>query len=135
MSDILFDNTKLASYFLWEYTKGENALSLWVCAEDIAHYLETTGIFSSGQIDYIKNKGIYSYEYIGFVRHIAYRIYIYTNNCDAEYNWFSAEKLLCNGEWCAAVTQIAKIFYENQSNFDLLQGVRSDVVRKSHSNT
>ena len=130
MSDALFENTKLASYFLWEYTQGENALGLWVCAEDIAYYLEVAGIFTPRQIGEIKERGVYSAEYIVFVRHIAFRIYIYTGRSEADANWFAAERLLANGEWCLAITQIAKIFSENNKNFELLTGIRSEKVKQ-----
>ena len=132
MNENLFDNTKMASYFLWEYTKNENALGMWTCAEDIANYLEVSGIFTTGQITEIKDFGLYSFEYIGFVRHIAFRIYIYTGNCHAETNWFTAEKLLDNNEWCESVTQIAKIYFENKHNFESLTGVRSEKVKQNY---
>ena len=132
MNEVLFENTKISSYFLWEYTYAENALGLWTCAEDIANYLEVAGIFTPRQIKDIIDKGIYSYEYIGFVRHIAFRIFIYTGHDDAETNWFRAEKLLNNSEWCAAITQTAKIYFDNKSNFDSLPGVRSEQVKQNH---
>jgi len=132
MNDILFDNTKIASYFFWEYTQADNALALWVCAEDTANYMEVAGIFEPAQIDGIIKKGVYSVEYIAFVRHIAYRLYVYTGNDEADTNWFNAEKLIRNDEWCAAVTKIATVYYENKSNFESLQGVRSERVRNNH---
>lgn len=132
MSVGLFETTKIASYFLWEYTQAENALALWTCAEDIANYLEVAGIFNPKQIGEIISKGVYSVEYIAFVRHIAYRIYVYTGRDHAESNWFAAERLIKNDEWCAAVTNIAVIYNDNKSNFESLSGVRSEQVKQNH---
>jgi len=132
MSEQLFDSTKIASYFLWEYTQAENALALWVCAEDTANYLEASGIYDQAQISAIIEKGIFSYEYIEFIRHIAFRIFVYTGHDSAEGNWFVAEKLIRNHEWCAAVVRIANIFGENKTNFESLPGVRSEQVKQNY---
>jgi hypothetical protein len=107
MNTKLFEHTKLASYFLWEYTHYDNALKLWHCAQDMAGYMKRAGITSHTDIEAIKNKGTHDPAYVSFVRHIAFRIYIYTNNDDALANWYSAEKLLNNYEWCVAAAGIA----------------------------
>jgi len=130
--DELFEKTKVASYFIWEYTQADNALALWACAEDTANFLDFSGIYDPERITDILHKGIYSLEYISFVRHIAYRLYIYINCEKEETNWFAAEKLLRNDEWRAAITEIAKIYNENKSNFDKLS-IRSDIVKKNYS--
>ena len=107
MDEALFDNTKKAAYFLWEYTQVDNTLQLWYCAEDIACFLEQSVILSGKQLEAILALDVYDLGYIQFVRHIAYRIYIYTNNNDALFNWYAAERLLANGEWRQAVIHMA----------------------------
>jgi len=132
MNEQLFEHTKVTAYFLWEYTQSDNALGLWTCAEDIANHLEVTDVFSPARIEEIAAKGTYSFEYIGFIRHIAFRIHVYTGQEHAETNWFAAEKLVGNREWCDSVTKIAKIYFENKSNFVSLTGVRSEQVKINH---
>jgi len=107
VEETLFENTKLASYFLWEYTRLDNTLQLWYCAEDIACFLEQSDILNGSQIENILALNVYDLGYIQFVRHIAYRIYIYTRNDDALFNWYTAERLLGNGEWRHAVAYMA----------------------------
>jgi hypothetical protein len=109
MNAKLFEYTKLASYFLWEYTHYDNALKLWYCAQDMAACMKRAGIASHADIDAIKNKGMRDAAYVSFVRHIAYRIYIYSKNDDAVANWYNAEKLLTNYEWCAAMAGITAV--------------------------
>ena len=133
MNDSLFENTKLASYFFWEYTQSDNALALWVCAEDAANYLETAGITTARQIDEIVSKGVYSLDYIIFTRNIAYRIYVYTGNERAEANWYAAERLISDAEWRGAIARIAAIYRDNINNFETLTGVRSEQVRQNYS--
>jgi hypothetical protein len=110
MNNKLFAHTKLAAYFLWEYTGNDNTLKLWRCAEDIAEFLQSSGILSPDRVVSILRLGIYDLGYINFVRHIAYRIYIHTENEDSLANWFVAERLLSNAEWRQAVTDMANIF-------------------------
>jgi len=133
MNDLLFHNTKIAAYFLWEATGCENALGLWTCAEDIGSGLEDRDILSPEIINAIADKGLYSSEYIGLIRHIAYKIYVYTGQSDRESNWFIAEALARSYEWRASVTQIARIYRDNKSNFMALSGVRSDQVRQNYA--
>ncbi|MDR2648574.1 MAG: hypothetical protein LBB94_02495 [Clostridiales bacterium] len=115
MNEILFDNTKRAAYFLWEYTRIDNTLRLWYCAEDIACFLEQSNILSLSQLEPIINLDTADPGYIQFVRHIAYRIYIYTGNSNAVLNWFTAEHLLENGEWRQALICMA-VFYNTQKS-------------------
>jgi len=110
MEETLFKNTKLAAYFLWEYTRLDNTLQLWYCAEDIACFLEQSDILSGEQLESILALNVYDLGYIQFVRHIAYRIYIYTGNDDALFNWYTAERLLGNGEWRQAVAYMASTY-------------------------
>jgi len=132
MSAQLFDCTKVTAYFLWEYTHCDNALGLWTCAEDIANFMEFADIFTPESIRDIQAKGLYSYEYIDFMRNIAFRIHVYSGQDHAETNWFTAERLVGNDEWCRSVTDIARIYYDNKSNFEALSGVRSEQVRQNH---
>ena len=44
MKEEFFNSIKVLSYFLWEYTKYDNVLSLWCCAEDIVCFLSENDI-------------------------------------------------------------------------------------------
>ena len=107
MNETLLENTKLAAYFLWEYTQDDNTLRLWYCVEDIACFLEQSDILTVKQLESILALDVYDHGYIEFVRHIAFRIYAYTGNDDALFNWFTAERLLGNGEWRQAIIYMA----------------------------
>jgi hypothetical protein len=110
MDTKLFDSTKFAAYFLWEYTHEDNTLKLWRCAEDIAAFLKSSEIFHPDYIVNIIRLGVYDMGYIAFVRQIAYRIFIHTGCGDALANWYSAEKLLANHEWRKAITDMSYIY-------------------------
>lgn len=129
MNTDLFDQTKVSAYFLWEYTKHENALGLWYCAEDMACYLERMGITGVSRIEEIKRLGVYDIEYVAFVRHLAFRIYVYTCKEDKLTNWFAAEKLIKNGEWCDSITKMAMFYATQKDNAELMSGIRSEGVR------
>jgi hypothetical protein len=73
-------------------------------------------------------KGIYDYAYIAFVRHVAFRIYLYTNRPEAETNWFAAERLLGASEWLDAITAMAKSLHNQQTDT-----VRSENIRAYYS--
>ena len=126
----LFNSTKLAAYFLWEATGHDNALSLWYCAEDIASFLERYEIQSEGEIVSILRQGVTDPGYVHFIRHIAFRIFVYTNRDDAEANWFAAESLAANIEWRRASVDIARIYGESAKGSGALSGVKSDAVRE-----
>ena len=113
-NDFVYD-IEVASYFLWEYSKCNDALSMWYCAEDIARYFKMNDIFSIEVLSKIIKKGIYNLDYINFVRNVAFRIYVFTNNSDDIFNWMIAEKLINNMEWCASITRAA---YMYKSKFD-----------------
>lgn len=108
--EALYNFTKTASYFLWEYTKCEHALNLWRCAEDIAFYAERHDVLTVSQIQTILHMGKQNYAYSDFIRNIAFRIYLFTGVNDSKINWFTAERLAYNMEWCAAITGMANIF-------------------------
>jgi hypothetical protein len=120
----MFENTKVAAYYLWDHTRCESALDLWYCAEDIACYFEQMGIRDSANVGSIKKLGVHDLGYIQFVRHVAYRIYIYTNQPDAETNWFAAERLLGVPEWVDSIIQMADALRNQHTG-----NVRSENVR------
>ena len=129
VKEILFQNTKLAAYFLWENTHSDNTLTLWYCAEDIACFLEQSDILSIRQLEAIMGLDIYDIGYIEFVRHIAYRIYIYTGNSDALFNWITAERLLGNWEWRQALICMASIYNKQKTIAGGLSCVHSGQVK------
>jgi len=129
MKEELLDNTKLAAYFLWEYTHMDNTLQLWYCAEDIACFLEQSDIICMGKIDLILGLGIYDLGYIHFVRHIAYRIYVYTGNNNALSNWFIAEQLLGNFEWRQALISMASAYNTQKTITNGLSCVHSGQIK------
>jgi len=126
----LFNNTKLAAYFLWETTRCENALSLWYCAEDIASFLERYEIKSEAEISSILRQGVTDPGYVHFMRHIAFRIFVYTNRDDADANWYAAETLAANIEWRRAAVEVARIYGECEKGSGTLNGVKSDAIRE-----
>jgi len=128
MNDYMLNNKKIAAYFIWEYAKEGSALDLWYCAEDIASYLERKNYLAPGDIEYITKMDKYSAEYIGFIRHIAYRLHIYTNRTDELANWFDAENLCVNGEWVSAVTGLAKAFADMRGESGGT-GIKNETVR------
>jgi len=130
--EFLFENTKVTAYFLWEYTGCGNALALWYCAEDVAAYLESETYLDPSDIYAIMRENIYDIRRVAFVRHIAYRIFLYTGNHDKLNNWFAAERLLGNGEWLSAVCGVARIYHESKPDFSKL-GVRSEYVRQYYN--
>ena len=129
MDKSLFENTKVAAYFLWEHTQNSNALNLWYCAEDIACYLEQEDILTRAALTAIMRASVYDLGYISFVRPIAFRIYVYTNCDDSLSNWYAAERLLNNEEWCEALTSMADYYRSEKNNSGMISEVRSDQVR------
>jgi len=113
MEEKLFDDTKLAAYHLWEHTRLDNTLQLWYCVEDIACFLKQSDILTDTQFEAIVRLNEHDLGYIQFVRHIAYRIYVYTGNSDALFNWYTTENLLGNMEWRQALVGMAS-FYSKQ---------------------
>lgn len=133
MNEFLMEKTKIAAYFLWEETKHDHPLNHWYCAEDIACFLEESLVFDAATIEGIVRRGVYDISYIQFIRHIAYRIYVYTNQTDADTNWFAAERLVANAEWCAAVTDMSKTYNMEKDSSDFLRSIRSDKVRSFYN--
>lgn len=110
MKNILSESTKVASYLLWEKTKHNNALDLWYCSENIAFYLENNDITTMVLMENLLNKSKYDYSYINFIRNISFRIFLSTDNKDHLLNWFVAETLLEDKEWCRAIINMAYVF-------------------------
>ncbi len=133
MDEVLFENTKLAAYFLWEYTKTENALNHWYCAEDIACFLEASGILHEDSIINIKKRGMYDYSYINFIRNIAFRIYVYTNVVQKTTNWYVSERIVNNLECCKALITIAQIYNKEKANVNFITGLKSEKVRSFYN--
>ena len=130
MNEFIMDKTKQAAYFLWEYTQHDNPLNHWYCAEDIACFFEERGIFNQEAMDGITRGGIYTHTYIDFMRHIAFRIFIYTNQENALTNWFAGERLIANNEWCEAMFGITQHYSREKNNADFMTSLRSDKVRR-----
>ncbi len=131
----LMDWTKIAAYFLWEYTAYDNPLTLWYCVEDMACCLESRNITTAAALDEIKKRGVYDFGYVEFVRKIAFRIYIYTNREDSLANWFAAEKLINNGEWCHAIINVASTYAKEKESPDFISKLRSDQAKKHYGST
>ena len=106
----MLEQTKLAAFFLWEYTKFENTLTLWYCTEDIASFLERCHIYKVQDMHDLILLNKNSKEYKAFVRHIAFRIFNHTKIEDTNFNWYTAEKLLNNAEWRRAITYMSNTF-------------------------
>ena len=102
-----FESTQLAAYHLWEYTNHDNALDLWHCAEDISCYLEQANVLDESMMQSIKCLGKGSEGYIWFVRHVAYRLHLYSRNHDDLANWYIAEKLIEDLSWTKSITEMA----------------------------
>lgn len=112
MKDKLQYSMHVVSYFLWQYTDHENALDLWNCTKDIVKCLESDEINHLEDVMEIRSKSKYDYAYIRFVRNIAYRIYVFTNNKDSATNWHTAEKLIRNEEWVTELINLVHISRE-----------------------
>lgn len=129
MKEELFKDIKIVAYFLWEYTKFENALKLWCCSEDIAYYLSYRDFTSFKKIKSVIESEKTYYDYVEFIRNIAYRIYLYTANKKSEENWYAAEKLFSNLECVYAITDAARIFKYEFPNSDMIKIIRSQHVK------
>jgi len=133
MDEYILGQTKKAAYFLWEYTFHEDPMVHWTCAEDIACFFEGGGIVSTDALDEILRLGKYHHRYIDFMRHIAFRIYIYTHQKDAKTNWYAGERLVANGEWRGALANMARIYRQEKNNADFLASLRSEKARRFYS--
>lgn len=103
----VFNNQKLIAYFLWEYTKHENSISLWHCAKSIAKYFCEKNIFDNNSLEKIIYLPKDKTKYIDFIRNISYRIFLFDKNHDNNLNWFAAEKIIFNAESRFAILKLA----------------------------
>ncbi|MDR1705881.1 MAG: hypothetical protein LBS19_14530 [Clostridiales bacterium] len=103
----MMESTKLAAFFLWEYSGHQNTLALWYCTEDIASFLDRSGAHCEDKMLEILRLNCNDREYRAFMRHLAYRIHVYTGVADDGFNWYAAERLLRNGEWRQAICRLA----------------------------
>lgn len=127
-----FECAKISAYHLWEHTGCDNALHLWYAAEDIAAFFEQSNILEVQMVDGIKKLGPTSEGYIWFVRNIAYRLHIYTNNVNELDNWFLVEGLLDSGTWVESIVEMATML--NMDTGSTIKQVRSDLVRNIYAN-
>lgn len=134
MKEELYSSIKVGAYFLWEYLRSDNALSLWHCAEDIANVFQVNGIDSLDKLESITNKEKTESAYIDFVRTLSYRIYYYTGYKDSVNNWYFTERLLQNSEWCSAIITAANIYSNIDTEIELIKIIRSDVIRNFYMN-
>lgn len=134
MKEKLFEDIKLAAYFLWEYSHSndndDNALKLWYCAEDLACFFQRSGIYTKYHIQSILDKGIYHLHYIEFVRNIAFRIFWFTGNDDRNSNWYVAEQVLQNEEWRKAIIDASNIYNNINKEKNIIKSIMSKNVRK-----
>jgi hypothetical protein len=107
LSRDMTESTKLASFFLWEYSGHQNTLALWYCTEDIASFLDRGELYREERLQEVLRLNRNDREYRAFIRHLAYRVHLYTGIMDDGFNWYTAENLLRNGEWRSAICSLA----------------------------
>lgn len=109
MNNQIFDATKLIAYFLWEYTGNKNTIMMWRCAESICQYVKNQGLCSHNKLQEIIRLPRQNDIYKNFVRGIAYRIFLFTENSNEKTNWFCAEKIIFNMECLLAIIKVSSI--------------------------
>lgn len=129
MKEKLYDSIRITAYFLWEYTKNENALGLWCCAEDLACFFQKSNIVTNKDLQSILNLGKYSSMYIDFVRNISYRVFLYTRCTDTVHNWLLTERLLDNCEWKNSIVLAAMIYNNINCDLNLIRCIRNENIR------
>ena len=127
MESAWFEHTKITAYYLWECSGDGDALKLWYAAEDIASFFEQSKILDAQIVDGIKRMGSGSEGYIWFVRNLAYRVYLHTQNPNELDNWFLTERMLEIPAWLESITAMAAML--NKGDEDDMKHVRSDTVR------
>jgi hypothetical protein len=103
----MIERTKLAAYYLCEYSGNDNTLALWYCAEDIASLFERCQIYTEDGLQNVLRLHHSEREYKAFIRHVSFRLHLYLGIMDELYNWHLAERLLNNPEWRAAIIFLA----------------------------
>ncbi len=134
MNEALVESIKNAAYFQWEQTQFPLALSQWYCAEDIACFLEEMGILCEDDIISVLSNDKVDLGYVEFVRHIAFRFYVYSGENQQETNWYDAEKILHNSEWRKSITAVASIFRRDCDTPNLLHSIRLEKVKAHYKN-
>ena len=108
----MIERTKLAAFYLFQYSGYENTLALWYCAEDIASFFERCRMYTEESVQVILQLHRSEREYRAFIRHISYRLHLYMGIIDDIYNWQLAERLLDNREWRDAIVFLAAGLHE-----------------------
>lgn len=130
MKEKFLSNIKILSYFLWEYTKYDNALRLWCCAEDIVCFLLENNIKTKDNFMDIILMDKRDEGYKEFIRNISYRIYEYTGDGTKDKNWFAAEKFVGNYECIEACVSLANIFTNSKKNDEIYRFIKSQNARE-----
>ena len=128
MAKSWFECTRVVAYYLWEHTGCDNAFEMWCAAEDIACFFEQANILEQEMISSIKGLGAASEGYVWFMRHVSFRLYVYTNNPDHLTNWYLVEQLINIPELVQNLTEMATILRSNAK--DAMGQLRSDTVRQ-----
>jgi len=108
----MIERTKMAAFYMFEYSGFEGTLALWYCVEDIASFFERCQIYTEEHVQKILCLNHNTREYRAFVRHISYRLHLYLGIIDDVYNWHLAERLLGNREWLDAIIFLAHGIHE-----------------------
>lgn len=122
IGDAIAEKTKLAAFYIWEQTKCPDTLALWYCAEDIASFFERCHIYGKEDLDGLLSINKNDREYKTFLRHISYRLHLYTGIQDDCYNWYATERLLENNDWREAIIFLAgsmKSLRDGESDFSI----------------
>ena len=101
------EHLKLAAFYLWQYTGYSNTQALWYCAEDIASFFERCQYTTEESVQKVMNLNRADRDYRAFIRHISYRLHLYTGIIDDSFNWQVTEKLLDNVEWRESIIALA----------------------------
>lgn len=134
MNDGIFEHKRTVSYFIWDYTRHENALASWYCAEDMAYCMERLGVAGHEDFAAVLRLRRDNPAYIDFIRNIAFRIFIYTGCDDETKNWFIAERLTLNGEWLGALLELIHDFREiRMGGGDPTLEIQSDMIRNFYN--
>ena len=104
---ILAEKIKTTAHCLQRRVKCEDFSALLRCSEEIASFFEMADVLSKEKVDGFLKLGKQSDAYVWFLRHLSYRLYLTTNNFDAQANWFCAEELLEESEWIKSTIELA----------------------------
>ena len=115
-----FNKTAELAHILQEEARPENAASSWAwyCAEDMARFFAQMRMQSPEEIEAIARLDKADPAYIHFLRHIAFRLYVFTGRDDELANWFDAEHLVVRADWQWAVLRLARVYREKTKRGD-----------------